>query len=59
MLLDEGIARLEPFAPACQGVDVGRLIRDARSARDELMRLGPERMGEYDLTRAPRIHVAG
>ncbi|HLZ47312.1 MAG TPA: DUF309 domain-containing protein [Candidatus Limnocylindria bacterium] len=58
VLLDEGIARLEPFTPGCQGVDVGMLIRDARAARDELMRLGPERMGEYDLTRAPRVRLA-
>jgi uncharacterized protein len=55
VLLDEGIARLAPFGPACQGVDVSALVRDATTARDELTRLGPERMKEYDLSRAPKI----
>ena len=57
VLLDEGIARLEPFAPACQGVDVVSLIRDAHAARLELERLGPARMGEYDLASAPRVRL--
>ncbi len=57
VLIDEGIARLAPFAPACQGVDVAALISDATAARDELRRLGPERIREYDLTRAPRIRL--
>jgi hypothetical protein len=57
VLIDEGLARLAPFEPACQGVDVAALVRDATNARDELRRLGPERMSEYDLTRAPRIRL--
>src|SRR3977135_3231091 len=48
VLLEEGIERLRPFAPACQGVDVGALIVDATRARDELLRLGPEGMRTYD-----------
>ena len=55
MLLDEGIARLQPFAPSCQGVDVAALIKDATQARTELLRLGPDRMGDYDLDRAPKV----
>ena len=55
VLLEEGIARLAPFAPACQGVDVGALIRDASAARDELIRLGPEGMRSYDLSNAPKV----
>ena len=55
MLLEEGIARLAPFAPACHGVDVAALIRDATAARAELLRLGPLRMRDYDLRRAPKI----
>jgi hypothetical protein len=47
--------RLRPFAPACQTVDVARLIADATVARDELARLGPERMSSFDLARAPRV----
>ncbi|HEV2249286.1 MAG TPA: DUF309 domain-containing protein [Candidatus Limnocylindria bacterium] len=59
VLLDEGIARLEPFGPSCQGVDVASLLRDAMAARDELSRLGPHRMKSYDLARAPKVKLAG
>jgi predicted metal-dependent hydrolase len=59
VLLDEGIDRLRPFAPSCQGVDVAGLIRDASWARDELLRLGPEGMKSYDLTRAPKVGLTG
>ena len=56
VLLDEGIARLEPFAPACQTVDVARLIVDATRARDELSKLGESRMSSVDLGAiAPQI----
>lgn len=55
VLLEEGIGRLEPFAPACQTIDVARLIADARAARARLLELGPVRMSEDDLSGAPRI----
>ena len=58
VLLDEGISRLRPFAPRCQGIDVAALIHDAAVARDRLIALGPERMNEYDLTRAPKVRLA-
>jgi predicted metal-dependent hydrolase len=56
VLLDEGIERLRPFTPACRGVDVARLIADAIAARERLISLGAERMGEVDVAGvAPRI----
>jgi len=55
VLLEEGIDRLRPFAPACQGVDVARLIADVTIARERLVSLGPERMSEFDLADAPRV----
>jgi uncharacterized protein len=58
VLLEEGIERLRPFAPLCQGVDVAGLIADATTARERLLALGPERMDEYDFARAPRIRFA-
>ncbi|MDQ6858251.1 MAG: DUF309 domain-containing protein [Chloroflexota bacterium] len=57
VLLDEGIERLRPFAPSCQGVDVDALIRDANAARETLARLGPERVQEYDFASAPRVRM--
>ena len=59
VLLEEGIARLLPFAPSCQGVDVAALIRDATAARLTLMELGPARMGEYDMASAPQVRLSG
>jgi hypothetical protein len=53
----EGIDRLRPFAPACQGVDVARLVGDATALREELLRLGPERMGERDVRRALSVDL--
>lgn len=59
VLLDEGIDRLRPFAPSCQGVDVARLITDATGARARLVSLGAERMKEVDVAAvAPRIVLA-
>jgi hypothetical protein len=58
VLLDEGIERLRPFVPSCQGVDVARLIADATEARDELHRLGAGGMAAFDLARAPRVRFA-
>ena len=55
VLLEEGIDRLRPFVPTCQGVDVARLIAEATIARERLVSLGPERMGEFDLSHAPRV----
>lgn len=52
VLLAEGIERLGPFLPSCQGVDVEALVVDASALRAELLRLGPERMGERDARRA-------
>jgi len=57
VLLDEGIDRLKPFAPACQGVDVTALINDATAARDELLRLGSDGMKDYDLEHAPKVRL--
>lgn len=55
-LLEEGIARLRPFAPRCQGVDVDTLINDVTAARERLIELGAEGMRRVDIARvAPRI----
>jgi len=55
VLLAEGVDRLRPFAPQCQGIDVAALLRDASALRDELARLGPEQMGERDVSRVLEV----
>ncbi len=55
-LLEEGIERLRPFAPRCQGVEVDTLIADATAARERLIALGAEGMRRVDIAwMAPRI----
>ena len=58
VLLEEGIDRLRRFAPSCQTIDVAALIADATRARETLLKLGPARMGEFDLANAPRVRFA-
>jgi hypothetical protein len=43
--------------PACQGVDTGRLVDQANTCLNEVERLGPERISEFDWSLAPQIHV--
>jgi len=55
-LLEEGIERLGPFAPRCQGVDVNALIAEATAAHDRLIAAGADGMRSVDITAvAPRI----
>jgi predicted metal-dependent hydrolase len=55
-LLEEGIERLRPFAPRCQGVEVDALISDATAARDQLLALGADGMSRVDIAAlAPQI----
>jgi predicted metal-dependent hydrolase len=57
--LQSGADYLEPFAPRCMGVEVGRLIADARRLRAALIALGPERFKEVDLALLPIVRVVG
>jgi hypothetical protein len=57
--LQSGADYLDPFAPRCMSVEVGRLIADARRLRAELVALGPERFEEVDLTLLPIVRVTG
>lgn len=48
---------LEPFRPACQGVDVDRLVQEARTVYDQVKLLGTAHSGEFDRSTLPRIHL--
>ncbi|HKP51692.1 MAG TPA: DUF309 domain-containing protein [Chloroflexia bacterium] len=50
-----GIAYLEHFDGNCLGVEVARLIREAREVRDRVVELGPERIQEFDLGTLPKV----
>jgi uncharacterized protein len=57
--LDHGIRLLEAFPPACHGVDVARLIGDARKARARLLELGPDGLQRFPPALVPRVHLVG
>jgi hypothetical protein len=54
--INGGIAYLEPFGDQCLGVDVARLILEAADVRDRVLQLGPERIGECDISALPLVH---
>ena len=56
-MLTRGPGYLRPFAPACQRVDVARLIADAGAALEEVERLGPDRLHEFDWRHVPTVHL--
>ena len=56
-LLTYGMDRLAPFEPACRGVDVRGLRSAAQRCRDELERLGRERIAEFDTDLIPSVRV--
>jgi len=53
--LESGTRYLEPFQPRYLGVDVQRLIEEARRCRSAVLELGRERIAEFDRSRIPTI----
>src|SRR5213083_246717 len=58
-MLTRGRRYLAPFAPRCQHVDVRQLLGDAAAALQEVERLGPARLAEFDWRLAPRVRLVG
>ena len=54
---DRAFRWLEPFRPACQSVDVERLVREARAIYEMVTSLDPERIVEFDRSTFPHIHL--
>ncbi len=59
VMLARGTDRLRPFAPVCQGVDVADLIAGAARVREEVDRLGRDRLAAFDWSLAPTVKWAG
>jgi predicted metal-dependent hydrolase len=58
-MLTRGSRYLAPFAPRCQSVNVEALLHEAAQALQEVERLGPNRLGEFDWRLAPRVRLVG
>ena len=56
-LLHRGIKKLSAFPPTFYGVNVAGLIESARRCRDEIVRLGPARLDEFDARLIPTIEL--
>jgi predicted metal-dependent hydrolase len=55
--LQTGADYLEPFAPTCMGVDVARLIADARRLRVAVAAAGPAGIEAVDRALLPQIQL--
>jgi hypothetical protein len=56
-VLARAIPKLAHFEPGCMGIDVSRLLADARHIQGRLIELGEERIGEFDPATFPTIEV--
>ncbi len=54
-LFQSGINYLRPFEPAQFGLDVTGLIEAAQASRQELERLGPDRLDQFDPKLIPTL----
>lgn len=54
-LLSAALEKLADFPPDYLGIDVARLVVEARRAHDELVALGPARFEEWDQRGIPQI----
>lgn len=57
-LLDRGSGYLQPFAPACMGVDVNFLLDAAADCLEDVQRLGPDRLDQFNWSLVPRIELS-
>ena len=56
-MLTRGARYLAPFAPRCQHVNVAALLQDAAAALQEVERLGPARLAEFDWRLTPKVRI--
>jgi len=57
-LLAGGVAYLQRVSPVCQRIEVALLAAEAERFREELVRLGPERMAELPAALIPKMRLA-
>lgn len=56
-MLRRGLPRLRTLPPICQTLDVASLRREAGAIHDELVALGPERVGEFPVERLRAVKL--
>lgn len=58
-LMERGMELLQPFAPACMGVDVAQLLAETDRARAALVGGGPGAMAQFDEALIPCVRFLG
>lgn len=56
--LRRGLPRLRTFPGSCQGLPVAALAQAALRVHDQVLALGPDRIGEFDLSTLPRLELS-
>lgn len=56
-MLDRAVRWLQPFRPACQTVDVERLLADAAALRNDLERAGLDHPERVNRSLFPKVHL--
>lgn len=56
-MLTRGTTYLRPFSPRCQSVDVADLLTQASAVLSAVQRLGKDRLGQFDWSLTPRVHL--
>lgn len=56
-MLRRGLPRLRALPPTCQTLDVASFRQQARAIHDELVTLGPERFGDFEVVKLRRIQL--
>ena len=54
--LGQGMAKLQPYRPACMTVDVERLVLETAALRAELERRGPDDLPAFPPRGLPNVH---
>jgi hypothetical protein len=49
---------LQPYRPACQGIDVDRLLADAARLREEIEHRGADQIDRVDRRLFPQVHFS-
>jgi hypothetical protein len=57
-VLERGVPKIRRFAPQCMGINLDMLLTDADTVRQELVRLGPEWQGDFNVNLFPTIELS-
>ncbi len=57
-MINRAMKWLQPFRPACQGIDVNRLLDDAARLREAIERAGADQIDRVDRNLFPKVHLS-